>query len=234
MKFFLDTEFHEFKKGKRILGIQTAAIDTIDLISIGIVTETGETFYEICNEFDIEEAWNNEWLNANVLTKLFQDLLNLESEFPLTNTDVSDYTLWNLSYLLRKQGSTKAVIAKRVKEFVYLHSQINDPEAIENWEDVKHLFPIEFYGYYADYDWVVLCWLFGRMIDLPAGFPFYCRDLKQMLDDEGDLGPDWKQENCPVPVEEHNALADAEWNLDLYNAIMNRRQEKVKFPDFFL
>jgi hypothetical protein len=29
----------------------------------------------------------------------------------------------------------------------------------------------EFWAYYADYDWVVLCRLFGRMIDLPDGWP---------------------------------------------------------------
>ena len=233
MKFFLDTEFHEFKKCKRILGIQTAAIDTIDLISIGIVTETGETLYEICNEFDIEAAWNNEWLNANVLTKLFQDLLNLAKEFPFGTIDVSDYNVKNLAYLLRNQGSTKAVIAERVKNFVYLHSQIHDPEAIANWEEVKHRFPVEFYGYYADYDHIVLCWLFGRMIDLPKGFPFYCKDLRQMFDEEGELGPDWMQENCPTPVEEHNALADAKWNLDLFNALMVRRQQKKEFPKYY-
>lgn len=39
----------------------------------------------------------------------------------------------------------------------------------------------EFWGYYADYDWVVFCWIFGKMIDLPKGFPMYCRDLKQSL-----------------------------------------------------
>lgn len=43
-----------------------------------------------------------------------------------------------------------------------------------------------FYGYYADYDWVVFCWLFGKMIDLPKGFPMYCRDLKQMLEDKAE------------------------------------------------
>ncbi len=63
----------------------------------------------------------------------------------------------------------------------------------------------EFWGYYADYDWVVFCWLFGRMIDLPKNFPKFCRDLKQYLVEEG---------NPKSPVdkgEEHNALADARW-----------------------
>lgn len=41
----------------------------------------------------------------------------------------------------------------------------------------------EFYAYYADYDWVAFCQIFGRMIDLPKGYPMYCRDLKQTLDE---------------------------------------------------
>ena len=41
----------------------------------------------------------------------------------------------------------------------------------------------EFYGYYGSYDWVVFCWIFGRMLDLPNGFPMYIKDVKQMLDE---------------------------------------------------
>jgi hypothetical protein len=64
----------------------------------------------------------------------------------------------------------------------------------------------EFWAYYADYDWVALCQLFGRMIDLPAHFPKFCRDLKQFAVDKG---------NPTLPKQEsgeHNALADARWN----------------------
>jgi 3' exoribonuclease, RNase T-like len=77
----------------------------------------------------------------------------------------------------------------------------------------------EFYGYYADYDWLVFCWLFGRMIDLPKGFPMYCKDIKQMLDDNA-LTKQWKRQECPDPEGEHNALLDAIWNKNLYEKIM--------------
>jgi hypothetical protein len=77
----------------------------------------------------------------------------------------------------------------------------------------------EFYGYYADYDWVVFCWLFGKMINLPKGFPMYCRDLKQMMDDRG-LSQEWKQGRCPAHRGEHNALIDAEWNRRLYDEMI--------------
>ena len=81
---------------------------------------------------------------------------------------------------------------------------------------------IEVYGYFADYDWVVLCSLFGRMIDLPKGFPMYCRDLKQMMDERG-LTKEWKKNACPDPSNAHDALADAKWNFDLYHAILQAK-----------
>lgn len=43
--------------------------------------------------------------------------------------------------------------------------------------------PVEFYGYYSAYDHVLLCSLFGTMMDLPKGFPMYTHDLKQYVDD---------------------------------------------------
>lgn len=62
----------------------------------------------------------------------------------------------------------------------------------------------EFWAYYADYDWVALCQLYGRMIDLPKGWPKYCRDLKQFAD----------MYSVKLPAQEsqaHNALNDARW-----------------------
>jgi hypothetical protein len=68
---------------------------------------------------------------------------------------------------------------------------------------------IEFWGYYADYDWVAFCQLFGRMIDLPAHFPKYCRDIKQLAASLGDP--------MRVPPEnEHHALDDARWNKQAF------------------
>lgn len=64
----------------------------------------------------------------------------------------------------------------------------------------------EFWDYYADYDWVVLCQLYGTMMDLPKGWPMYCRDIKQWCDMLG---------NPTLPEQsgtEHHALADARWN----------------------
>lgn len=73
----------------------------------------------------------------------------------------------------------------------------------------------EFWGYYADYDWVVLCQLFGRMIDLPRGWPLYCNDIKQLAVQLGD--PDLHKV-CDTSYEvEHHALADAKWVKRAYD-----------------
>jgi hypothetical protein len=73
----------------------------------------------------------------------------------------------------------------------------------------------EFWAYYADYDWVVFCQLFGNMMDLPSYFPKFCRDLKQLSVDLG------SPPHPPDPVNEHNALADAQWNKQLYEYLIN-------------
>lgn len=71
----------------------------------------------------------------------------------------------------------------------------------------------EFWAWYADYDWVVFCQLFGTMMDLPKGFPMYCKDIKQFCDAMGNP-------RLPEQAEgEHNALFDARHNLLRYKAV---------------
>jgi len=72
----------------------------------------------------------------------------------------------------------------------------------------------EFWAYFGDYDWVVFCGLFGRMIDLPEGFPMFAMDLKQTMVEHGirkdQLPPQ------PPPDHEHNAWHDAMWLSEAY------------------
>lgn len=75
----------------------------------------------------------------------------------------------------------------------------------------------ELWAYYADYDWVALCQLFGTMMDLPKGWPMYCRDVKQWCDDLGN--PKLPEQNKG----EHHALADAIWARDAWVYLNERR-----------
>ena len=77
----------------------------------------------------------------------------------------------------------------------------------------------EFWAYFADYDWVALCWLFGTMMDLPKGWPMFCMDLKQSMTERG-IGRDM----LPVQVgTEHHALADARWLRDACCSALGHR-----------
>jgi hypothetical protein len=101
---------------------------------------------------------------------------------------------------------------------------------------------INLYGYYSAYDHVALCWLFGKMINLPERFPMYTKDLKQMLDEKVELltNKDFftifhdkvemsfdeklkmvKEKHIRYPKQNnlHNALEDARWNKQLHEFI---------------
>lgn len=89
------------------------------------------------------------------------------------------------------------------------------PAEILKFCDVEKYGAPEFWAYFADYDWVVLCQLFGRMIDLPNGWPMYCLDLKQQMHHLG-----IKREKLPAQEGvEHHALADARWTFRAWRAV---------------
>lgn len=172
MKYYIDTEFNEFFTNP-VLG---KAYHVVDLISIGIVAEDGREYYAIRRGFDVSRAWgkgggSDLWVRDNVLMPIFWELSLDEKKGSYENwldrnKHTGDAHLEALKYLVRKFGKSDNQIADEIKAFVG-----SGPE---------------FYGYYADYDWVTFCSLFGRMIDLPKEFPMYCRDLKQIFDQKTD------------------------------------------------
>lgn len=80
-------------------------------------------------------------------------------------------------------------------------------------------FDNELWGYYSAYDHVVLAQLFGRMVDMPDGVPWFTQDIRQLkemlLRNEGLRYEFPKQEDT-----EHHALNDAKWTKAAYEDIM--------------
>lgn len=126
------------------------------------------------------------------------------------------------------------IVAEDGREF-YAHSSEYDPKSCNDWVIANVLPSVagyprqtlgeirsaalrfvgketpEFWGYYADYDWVVFCQsIFGMMVELPKGWPMYCNDLKQVAMQIGNPGLP------PQLSPEHNALNDARWNKEVY------------------
>lgn len=171
MKYWLDTEFIEDGK-------------TIDLISIGVVSEDGREFYAQNQQCDFKHA--SDWVRRNVLMGL--EKFNLSRWEP-------DLSYGTLNATLNKPWNTRIGIRAELMHFTRSYPGIYKDEPKP-----------EFWGYYADYDWVVICQLFGTMMELPKTWPMYCRDIKQLCDDKG---------NPKLPEQgkgEHHALADARWN----------------------
>ena len=66
MKFWLDLEFHEYFKNNT---------STIDLISIGLIDERDNEFYQINSGHNVEDSWSDDWLRENVLQNIYNELI---------------------------------------------------------------------------------------------------------------------------------------------------------------
>jgi hypothetical protein len=135
-----------------------------------------------------------------------------------------------------------AVIRDEIKSFVIPYFEVSDLAGLDglDWGMERWLKANEvvFKAYYADYDWVMLCTIFGTMMYLPEGFPMYCVDLKQELDRKTKLIK-WNgqgkmelsfndklsvikgRDAYPKQKDEHSAAADARWNLELDRFILD-------------
>jgi 3' exoribonuclease, RNase T-like len=198
MRYWVDTEFIE--NGS-----------TIDLISIGIVADDGREYYAINRDCDFSKA--SDWVEENVLNPIG---LSRDIGANINPQNASPNTLE--SYLCMRK---KEFITLNVLEFMGGESIVTDhPESERIVSQLKpgHSKP-EIWGYYADYDWVVFAQLFGTMMDLPTGFPMYCRDIKQECDRLG---------NPELPAQasgEHNALADARHNKKMWEFLQTYSTE---------
>lgn len=258
MNYYYDTEFLEGTQKKKFVGVTIGETKpTIDLISIGIVAEDGREYYAISKDFNLKEAWNrndldknhkknykqkdNYWIRENVLRPIFREFVIRSEEEWFAYSDKEEYEEFllkvkngefdmNFNYkhfkkLLYKYGKTNNKIAEEVHDFIM-------ETGIDYGVGPHQYTPINLYGYYSAYDHVVFCWLFGKMMDLPNGFPMYTKDLKQIMDEKALIIPvsytldevlksiklhsDYpKQEN------EHNALCDARFAKDLHYFLQN-------------
>lgn len=177
--------------------------------------------------------------DPNFIKQEFWDILDgmpEEKRFPFFVSEMLPYG-WrrfdcsDFKRLVKKYGRTKKQIAKEVRSFIWC--SFDSPDDMEEQG-------VDLYAYFASFDYVLLGSIFGLMKDLPMGFPMYCKDLKQYVDDKADMliaqgigthtegnkyYPKNKQEAIewierypayPKQENEHNALADANWNKKLH------------------
>ena len=166
---------------------------TIDLISIALVCEDGREFYAESLDADLSKA--SEWVAENVVSHLWHRQKD-KQEFNGWSRDGGYGGLW-----------TRPEIASGVCRFL-------NPDVLPEFPKPR------FWGYFADYDWVAFCQLFGTMMDLPKGMPMFCNDIKQLCDWFGN--PELPKQG----KDEHNALMDARWNKRAYGLLMDLTKDQ--------
>lgn len=166
---------------------------TIDLVSIGMVAETGAEYYAVSSEFDLKAFAKNDWLMANVWPSLPQ--VRGDARMMALASMREGASAYRHVRRLFDRGAdevaARAQIAHDVSRFILGHPSP------------------QLWAWYGAYDHVCLAQLFGRMIDLPDGVPMWTNDLKQ---EAMRLG------NPRVPEQaagQHNALQDARHNREI-------------------
>lgn len=162
---------------------------TVELISIGIVAEDGREYYAVDRGAPWKRIADHQWLRENVA----RYLPRIHGDRRLQVSYRKNPLALDFDSPLMK---TRAQIASDVLQFI-------QPQHGKN---------TELWAYFGAYDHVVLCQLFGTMMDLPEGMPMFTHDLMQL----------WETAGRPEKPEQsecaHNALHDARWNAALYKA----------------
>lgn len=183
MNIYFDTEFTGLHK------------DT-SLISIGCVTDTGETFYAEFQDYNRNQC--DDWIQENVISKLH--LINHIST-------PASVTMHEPNNSLIVCGDT-AYITKEFKRW------LSGFDSIQFISDVCH------------YDFVLLIDLFGTAFDLPKNISPYCHDINQDIaavlgiSDEDAFNISRKELlSNPFTTYQHNALDDAYVVKDIYQQL---------------
>jgi hypothetical protein len=169
-KYFIDTEFLEGTQIKRFLGIPYGKTKpTIDLISIGIVSDDGREYYAVSKDFNLKEAWNrwqpveidengvvyqgkSYWIRDNVLKPIWKEFSHKEYiESSASKINIGKGTNYrSLKQLINKYGKTNRQIAEEIKDSclnvqIYKSSDGKHIGAIDSYKGNP-----EFYGYGQD------------------------------------------------------------------------------------
>lgn len=166
----------------------------IDLISVGVVADDDREYYAEDVDFD--------WTFAELrgLEKSLRGLAGAEDPRLETPRWLLENVKPHLTGSRRWPGHFGSAMAVETIRSDLLSFFAGDTEP-------------SFWGLMCDYDWVVFCWIFGRMADKPESFPYYCNDLAQYMDMVG-----VERSELP-PAGEHNALTDARWNKQAFQRI---------------
>lgn len=181
-KVFMDCEF-------------TGLHQNTTLISIGLISDCGKTFYAELNDYDKSQV--DEWLQNNVIDKLIMSEPRIgEDEYykvAIANDNPIGNDLYN-SYSVQLRGNMETIKNE-------LERWLNQFDQVEIWSDC------------LAYDWVLFNQIFGHAFNIPKNIYYIPFDICTLFKMKG-IDPDISREKygCGEHYSEmpkHNALWDA-------------------------
>jgi len=180
MKIFMDCEF-------------TGLHQYTTLISIGLITEDGETFYAELTDYDKDQV--DEWLQKNVIENLlFKAPKKGEDKHYIASRSEDNPKGQSLydGYSLELQGN-KVEIEHHLKKWLSQFSEV------EIWSDC------------LSYDWMLFCQIFGHAFNIPENVYYIPFDICTLMKMKN-IDPDCNREEfvgVKNDASKHNALWDA-------------------------
>lgn len=163
--------------------------NTIELISIGLCAANGNEYYAINSDAPWKRVLQVPWMVDNVIK-------------PHLPHSVDSYG-GIIPDVFHPDMKSKSQIAEEVKGFFW-DNETNKPS--ETW------------AWWAAYDHVVLCQLWGRMLEVPRGVPMRTNCLKQEHERQLKAAGLPRGKNLPFkqdPATEHHALHDARFDMEI-------------------
>lgn len=185
-RIFFDTEF---------TGLQ----QNTALISIGMVSQQGFTFYAEFSDYNKEQV--TPWISENVVSKLTLDK-KLQCNTKVDKV-ISVQVYGNTEYIALE-------LCRWLNQFRRYDEEVHQFERIEMWSDC------------LAYDWVLFCELFGGAMNIPPDVYYIPFDISTMFHCKG-IDPDINREDyselTDVSNSKHNALWDARVIRACYNKL---------------
>lgn len=192
-KLFFDTEF-------------TGLHQNTTLISIGIVSECGKTFYAELSDYDRSQV--DDWLRKNVIDNLTMTKPPLAQDEHYKAERAKDNPVGNDLY---KSYSVQLRCDMKVLE-VELGKWLYQFDKVEMWSDC------------LSYDWVLFNQIFGHAFNIPKNVYYIPFDICTLFKAKG-IDPDISREKYGLgefndKTFKHNALWDAKIIRECYYKLM--------------
>jgi hypothetical protein len=164
-----------------------------------ILEGSGMNYYMDC-EFN-EQGGQIDLISIAIVNDMDRSICVTSSEFDLAAAKAKPWLVENVLAQLPppELWKTRKEIAADIIAFVG-----KDPKP-------------RFWAWFASYDWVIFCQLFGGMLNLPNKWPQYVMDLKQEHALAG-------SPRLPLQMDgQHDALEDAKWNKVVFEILMGSK-----------